>query len=137
MEYNVYCDESGHLERDQQNVMVPGAVWCPRSKVREILVRTREIKTAHGLPMAFEIKWTKVFPAKIDFYLAILDYFFDDDLHFRALVGPTCFRLLILHGGSAMADTRYRKWPIQPTLVGMLCFGVTSLTPNHTSMRME
>ena len=34
--YNVYCDESCHLEHDHQNVMALGAVWCPLDKVREI-----------------------------------------------------------------------------------------------------
>ena len=85
--YNVYCDESCHLEHDGQPVMVLGAVWCPLERTREIAVRLREIKTAHGLPAAFEIKWTKVSPAQVAFYQAILDYFFDDDdLHFRALI---------------------------------------------------
>ena len=26
--YNVYCDESCHLENDHQKVMTLGAVWC-------------------------------------------------------------------------------------------------------------
>jgi hypothetical protein len=85
--YNVYCDESCHLERDRQPVMVLGAVWCPLEKSREISVRIREIKTQHGLAPKFEFKWGKASPAKQDFYLALLDYFFDNaDLHFRALV---------------------------------------------------
>ncbi len=87
--YNVYCDESSHLENDHQTVMVLGAVWCSLEKVREISIRLREIKERHGLKPDFEIKWTKVSPAKQQFYLDILDYFFDDDdLHFRALVIP-------------------------------------------------
>ena len=85
--YNVYCDESCHLERDRQTVMVLGAVWCPLEKTREISVHIREIKAQHGLPPRFEFKWGKVSPAKQDFYLSLLDYFFDNaDLHFRALV---------------------------------------------------
>jgi hypothetical protein len=52
-------------------------------------VRLREIKVQYGLSPNFEIKWTKVSPARGDFYQALLDYFFDDDdLHFRALVIP-------------------------------------------------
>ncbi len=87
--FNVYCDESSHLENDHQNVMVLGAVWCPLEKVREISMRLREIKERNGLNSHLEIKWTKVSPAKQQFYLDILDYFFDDDdLHFRALVIP-------------------------------------------------
>jgi hypothetical protein len=85
--FNVYCDESCHLEYDIQPVMVLGAVWCPLEKTREISVHIREIKARHGLPPKFELKWTKVSPAKQDFYLELLDYFFNnDDLHFRALV---------------------------------------------------
>jgi len=92
--YNIYCDESGHLEHDHQPVMVLGAVWCPMEKTREISVRIREIKTSHGLSPKFESKWTKVSPAKQAFYLDLLDYFFDDDdLHFRALIVPDKTRL--------------------------------------------
>jgi len=87
--YNVYCDESCHLERDRQRVMVLGAVWCPLEKTREIAVRLREIKQRHGLGTDFEVKWVKVSPAKVQLYLDVLDYFFDDDdLHFRALIVP-------------------------------------------------
>ncbi len=32
--FNVYCDESCHLENDQQNVMVLGAVWCQLEKTQ-------------------------------------------------------------------------------------------------------
>jgi len=87
--YNIYCDESCHLENDHQQVMVLGAVWCPLDKKKEIFERIREIKAKHNLSKNFEIKWTKVSPAGLRFYLDILDYFFDDDdLHFRALVVP-------------------------------------------------
>ena len=85
--YNIYCDESCHLENDHQPVMVLGAVWCPLEKTRDMSVHLRDIKERHGLSPKFEVKWTKVSPAKQDFYLDLLDYFFEnDDLHFRALV---------------------------------------------------
>lgn len=87
--YNVYCDESCHLEKDQAKSMVLGGVWCPQEEVKEFNQRIREIKAAHGLKKDFEIKWTKISPAKLDFYLNVVDYFFDnDDLHFRCLVIP-------------------------------------------------
>lgn len=86
---NVYCDESCHLERDRQKAMVLGAVWCFKDKASGIAERLKELKTGHGLDPQFEIKWTKVSPAKAKFYLDVLDYFFDDhDLHFRALIVP-------------------------------------------------
>lgn len=87
--YNIYCDESCHLENDQQQVMVLGAVWCLMEKTRKISVRIKEIKKKHNLSSHFEVKWTKVSQAKVDFYRDLLDYFFDDhDLHFRALIVP-------------------------------------------------
>lgn len=69
--------------------MVLGAVVCPVALTKEATTRLTELKLKHGLPSNFEIKWTKVSPAKIDFYLDVIDYFFDDDdLEFRAVVAP-------------------------------------------------
>lgn len=88
-EFNVYCDESCHLEHDRFKAMSLGAVWCPKSKVREISKRLVEIKARHGVGMGAEVKWTKVSPCNYDLYVDIIDYFFDDDdLHFRGLVVP-------------------------------------------------
>ena len=93
--FNIYCDESCHLIADGIQFMSLGCVWCSAARTPEISRRIREIKGKHGLlktsnlpnsgvPL-FEIKWTKVSLAKIDFYKEITDYFFDnDDLHFRA-----------------------------------------------------
>jgi hypothetical protein len=87
--FNIYCDESCHLERDHQPAMVLGAVWCPLDKAKEIAIRIREIKEEHGLSPHFEIKWVKVSPARVRAYLDFVDYFFDDDdLNFRALIVP-------------------------------------------------
>ena len=89
MKLNFYCDESGHLEKDQIPVMVLGSIWCKSEKAPEISERIREIKIQHGMASDFEIKWTKVSPAKVDLYLAVIDYFFDDDdINFRAVVIP-------------------------------------------------
>lgn len=85
--YNVYCDESCHLQRDGHSIMVLGAVWCPLDLSRAVAARLREIKERDGLPSTFEIKWGKVSPGKVRFYEDVLDYFLDDDdLHFRALI---------------------------------------------------
>lgn len=87
--YNVYCDESCHLEKDNQTAMVLGAVWCPVERRQEIAEQLRQIKKSHGLYTSFELKWTKVSQSKLAFYLDLIDYFFDcDDLHFRGLVIP-------------------------------------------------
>lgn len=86
---NIYCDESTHLPNDQKPFMVLGAIVCPKDRSREVAVRLREIRAKHKISSEFEIKWTKVSPAKLDFYLDLIDYFFDDDdLSFRAIVAP-------------------------------------------------
>lgn len=87
--FNIYCDESCHLEQDNIPVMVLGAVWCPKSVSKKIARDVRAIQVKHGLKSDFEIKWTKISKAKQDFYCEIVDYFFDNpDLHFRGLVVP-------------------------------------------------
>ncbi len=109
--FNIYCDESCHLENDHQKVMVLGAVWCPLEKGREIAVRIREIKVEHGLSEKFEIKWSKVSATKVDFYLAVLNYFFDnDDLHFRALIVPDKSKLDHAAFGHTHDDFYYKMY---------------------------
>jgi hypothetical protein len=86
-EINIYCDESNHLEKDGISTMVLGAVFAPSEKVKAANKRIREIKLKHGIKPTTEVKWTKVASNKIQFYLDVVDYFFDnDDLHFRAIV---------------------------------------------------
>lgn len=87
MEYNIYCDESCHLEFDRSNVMVLGAISCPSVAKASIFNDIRNIKKEHGLSSFLEIKWTKVSPAKIDFYLDIVRYFFSQEaLSYRAVI---------------------------------------------------
>jgi len=89
MTYNIYCDESCHLENDKQKAMVLGAIWCPMDKAQDIFKRVREIKEAHEIKKTAEIKWTKISPSKYTLYRSLIDYFFDDDdLHFRCLIIP-------------------------------------------------
>lgn len=86
---NVYCDESCHLERDGIPTMVIGAVWCPKVSARNLCEGVRAVKQKHSLATSFEIKWTKVSPGKLAFYLDLVDFFFArDDLHFRGVLIP-------------------------------------------------
>lgn len=87
--YNIYCDESCYMLHDISNVMSLGAIWCPERKTREINLQIREIKKRFGFSNNFEIKWTKVSPARLDFYIALVEYFFENpDLFLRVLVVP-------------------------------------------------
>lgn len=107
--FNVYCDESCHLENDHLQVMILGAVWCPLSKAREISKRLREIKVRHNKNVNSEMKWSKVSPGNKQFYLDIIDYFFDDDdLHLRALLVPDKSKLQY-HATAPSHDDWYYK----------------------------
>lgn len=109
--FNIYCDESCHLENDQALVMVLGAVWCPLDKVREISIRLREFKVRHGISQTFNPKWVKVSPAKVQYYLDLIDYFFDDDdLHFRAVVAPDKAKLRAKDSNHTHDDQYYKMY---------------------------
>lgn len=87
--YNIYCDESCHLEHDNSNAMAIGAIWCPKTKIYEVNKRIKEIKFRNGISDNRELKWVKVSPAKIDIYKDLINYFFDDsNLHFRCVLVP-------------------------------------------------
>lgn len=84
---NIYCDESCHLENDGNDIMVLGSVSCPKSKIKFINQKIREIKRIHGISKYNETKWVKVSKGKMDYYKDLIDLFCDTDyLQFRTLV---------------------------------------------------
>lgn len=87
MEYNIYCDESCHLEKDISNAMSIGAIYCRKDKIKEINDNIIRTKSKHGITKNSEVKWTKISPKNKALYIDLIDYFFhDDDLCFRGLV---------------------------------------------------
>jgi hypothetical protein len=83
--FNIYCDESCHLQNDKQPVMLLGCVWCPSDEVPRLAAELRDIKKRHKA--TGELKWTKVSEARHDFYLEVTSWFLAEaPLHFRALV---------------------------------------------------
>lgn len=108
MKYNVYCDESCHLEHDKSDKMVLGCIWLPRSEVRRVSREIRDIKRGHGF--SGEIKWTKVSPGKLELYRDIVEYFFSDKtLCFRCVVVTNKTRLRHEDFNSGSSDTFYYK----------------------------
>lgn len=81
--FNIYCDESCHLENDHKKYMFIGSINCAYPQVRRHTERIKEIKDKHKFNA--EIKWSHVSMSKIQFYLDLVDYFFDTDLKFRAI----------------------------------------------------
>ncbi|RKX69376.1 hypothetical protein DRP43_04475 [candidate division TA06 bacterium] len=88
--YNLYCDESCHLENDKQKSMVLGTIWVPVDSVKKVFLDIKNIKFKNHMSKDFEIKWKKVSLSKLELYLDLIDYFFtNNDLHFRCLVVPS------------------------------------------------
>lgn len=92
--FNIYCDESCHLENDHQKVMVLGAIWTPQSAAQRLYEESRELKARHGLARTFELKWGKVSAGQQDYYEAVLKWFWESpELNFRGLIVPDKERL--------------------------------------------
>lgn len=81
--FNIYCDESCHLENDQHPYMFLGAISCAYNQVRLHTQQIEAIKKKHRFYA--EIKWSPVSMSKFNFYSELLDYFFATDLRFRAV----------------------------------------------------
>ena len=87
MKFNIYCDESCHLEYDNQKYMVLGGVICGKNVKNRVKKDIIEIKKKNNIKENAEIKWNKVSPSKLKYYKELVDYFFDNsDLRFRALI---------------------------------------------------
>ncbi len=89
--FNIYCDESCHLESKiittDNRFMVLGGISCPSAKKDEIFNRIKSIKKDGNMTNLAEMKWTKIANGKLDIYKDLINYFFDcDDLSFRAIV---------------------------------------------------
>jgi len=109
--YNIYCDESCHLENDHINVMALGAAWCKLNDTEEITHAIKAIKSKHNLASSFEIKWTKISPAKADFYFDLINYFFDEEkLHFRSVIIPNKCKLDHVKFSQSHDDWYYKMY---------------------------
>lgn len=91
---HLYCDESCHLPYDKAPFLLLGLLACPAEKVRTAHEQLSAIWVRHALPKHFEVKWTKVSPAKLEFYRAVTEWFFaSEGITFRALALPDKQRL--------------------------------------------
>jgi hypothetical protein len=85
MDFDIFCDESRHIERDKFRYMVLGGIWCERQFRREISRMIEDMKKASDF--AGELKWTKVTPQKITLFKNIIQLFFtNNNLSFRCIV---------------------------------------------------
>lgn len=87
--YHIYCDESRPeilgKENPYDDFSVIGGVWVDKNEINKLkrgIRRLRDTYNVHG-----EIKWKNVSPSKVDFYLELVNLFFENDsIRFRCIV---------------------------------------------------
>jgi len=82
--FNIYCDESCHIENDHQPYMLLGCVSSAYNQVKRHTERIKYLKEKHHY--FGEIKWSNVSSSQSQFYKELLEYFFDTDLRYRSVI---------------------------------------------------
>jgi len=86
MKYKIFCDESNHLLNTKSNLMVNGAILAKESEIEQINRDIKYLKYKHNYYN--ELKWTKLLNSKRHFYTELIDYFFDNEMKFKATFIP-------------------------------------------------
>lgn len=82
--YNIYCDESTHLVHDGHPFMLLGYTSVAYPQIRIAKNEIKAIKAKYNYTE--ELKWTNVHDATYKVYAELIDWFFMNDLEFRAVV---------------------------------------------------
>lgn len=105
--FNIYCDESCHIEHDHKKFMFLGSVSSAYNQVKLHTEQIKQLKKKHNFYA--EIKWTSVSNSKLRFYLDLVDYFFATDLKFRA-IGIEKSKIKCEDFGSTYDDFYYKMY---------------------------
>jgi len=85
MEFEVYCDESMSdlftSKKPKGQYLMIGSLWLPAPLRDEIKIKIRNLRQKHNV--WGEIKWSKVSPSKLPFYLSLIDLFNSYGLNMR------------------------------------------------------
>jgi hypothetical protein len=82
--FNIYCDESTHLEHDGHPYMIYGYVSIAYNQIKLAKKQIAQIKKTHQYD--YELKWTNVSNKTFPLYKELVDYFFMTDMNFRAVI---------------------------------------------------
>lgn len=84
MKFDLFVDESCHLEHDRIPVMCIGYTKVPRRVYEELKQKFKDIKKKYGIEN--EIKWSKFSSKRLPLYKELVDYFFSTPLEFRCVL---------------------------------------------------
>ncbi len=83
--FNIYCDESTHIENDGHRYMILSYISTPHHLLKLHNKNIREMKIDHFY--RGEMKWSSMSKSQYPFYNELIDYFFSSkDLRFRAII---------------------------------------------------
>lgn len=82
--YNIYIDESCHLEHDKSEVMCIGYTKINQEDYLSVKQAIKEIKLKHKSPT--EIKWNKLSMSRWELYKELIDFFFASTIEFRSVL---------------------------------------------------
>ena len=105
--YNLYIDESCHLENDKKPVMCIGYTKVLTENYLTIKEDIKQLKLTYKTPT--EIKWNTVSYSRMPFYKALIDYFFEKDIDFRCVLIKYKAKLEHQKFNNGSHDTFYYK----------------------------
>lgn len=82
--FNLYCDESCHLQNDSSDVMCVGGIVVPYERIEEYKTSIKAIKRKYGLLQ--EIKWNTISSTHIRMYEELISFFFASEMSFRSIL---------------------------------------------------
>lgn len=82
--FNIYCDESTHLEHDRHPYMLYGYISIASNQIKICKEQIKAIKAKHGYDG--ELKWTNIHDKTFEMYKELVEYFFMTDMNFRAVI---------------------------------------------------
>lgn len=84
MTYNLFVDESCHLENDRIPVMCIGYIKVPVIKYEVLRKEFTSLKNRTHTPS--EVKWNKFSKSRLHLYKELVDFFFDSPIDFRCVL---------------------------------------------------
>ena len=82
--FNIYCDESTHLEHDGHPYMLYGYVSIASNQIKICKEQIKAIKEKYNY--TDELKWINIHDKTFQVYKELVEYFFMTDMQFRVMI---------------------------------------------------
>ena len=103
MKFEVYCDEAFPdlftSKKPQAKYLMIGSLWLPADLRDEVKSKIKTLREKHSV--WGEIKWTKVSPSRLGFYIELIEMFvgYGDKMRFRCIAVDQGQVNMNLHNG--------------------------------------